>query len=223
MIVGVCGLAGSGKDTVADILVKECGFAKISFADPLKIICQGLFNWDHERLWGPSYKRNEPDPNWDGLTARHALQTLGTEWGRAMHPDLWVRQGIKHAWTRLESGSCRGVVISDLRFLNECKAIKEAGGKCWRVVRPGAGLSGAAGLHASEAQIPTLPVDLEIDNSDTLETLKGKVLMQLVKDALIDSICGTGQMPQGCAEQGWYCTRAKGHEGPCAAILKGKS
>ena len=36
MIIGICGLIGSGKGTVADILVEYHGFQKISFADKLK-------------------------------------------------------------------------------------------------------------------------------------------------------------------------------------------
>lgn len=174
LIVGITGLAGSGKDTVADILVQECGFVKLAFADPLKMVCQSLFGWDRDRLWGPSERRNAPDPNWDGLTCRRALQTLGTDWGRAMHPDLWVRKGIQHAKDRLAytSPPCLGVVITDMRFANEVAAIKAAGGKTVRVVRPGAGLKGEAGVHASEIEIPTLPVDFEIDNSKDLATLK---------------------------------------------------
>ena len=35
MIIGICGLIGSGKGTVADILV-ERNYKKISFADKLK-------------------------------------------------------------------------------------------------------------------------------------------------------------------------------------------
>ena len=36
MIIGICGLIGSGKGTVADILVNTHKFTKISFADKLK-------------------------------------------------------------------------------------------------------------------------------------------------------------------------------------------
>ena len=36
MIIGICGLIGSGKGTVADILVDHFGYTKISFADKLK-------------------------------------------------------------------------------------------------------------------------------------------------------------------------------------------
>ena len=43
MIVGICGLIGSGKDTIADHLVKDHNFVKISFADKLKDTVATLF------------------------------------------------------------------------------------------------------------------------------------------------------------------------------------
>jgi len=61
MIIGVAGLAGSGKDTVADHLVEYHGFVKVALADPLKRICREVFDFSEEQLWGPSEKRNEPD------------------------------------------------------------------------------------------------------------------------------------------------------------------
>ena len=36
MVIGICGLISSGKDTIADYLIKEHNFVKISFADKLK-------------------------------------------------------------------------------------------------------------------------------------------------------------------------------------------
>lgn len=61
MIVGLSGVAGSGKDFIADLLVKNHGFVKVALADPLKRICQDVFEFSEEQLWGPSEKRNQPD------------------------------------------------------------------------------------------------------------------------------------------------------------------
>lgn len=61
MIIGLCGLAGSGKDTAADFLVKKSGYVKVAFADPLKRICKEVFQFSDEQLWGPSAARNGPD------------------------------------------------------------------------------------------------------------------------------------------------------------------
>lgn len=178
MIIGITGLAGSGKDTCADALVERRGFCKISLAAPLKRVCEYVFGWDQERLNGPSERRNEPDPAWGGLTARYALQQLGTDWGRRMHPDVWVRRCLRDARLRLEPeegdprGAFPGVVIPDVRFENEAVAIRAAGGKIVRIVRPGAGLTGDAAAHSSEAGVPDELVDARILNTGTLERLQ---------------------------------------------------
>ena len=52
MIIGMCGLIGTGKDTVADILVNNYNFIKVSFADKLKDGVATVFSWDREMLEG---------------------------------------------------------------------------------------------------------------------------------------------------------------------------
>lgn len=132
MIVGVTGRAGSGKDTVADVLVKEHGFVKIALADEIKRICRKVFDFSEEQLWGASSKRNEPDRRyprdhssklsphceccgvdmdvfWDTpcyLTPRYALQQLGTEWGRNCYKNVWVDLTLRVA-EELLKGSYR--------------------------------------------------------------------------------------------------------------------
>jgi len=61
MIIGFCGQAGSGKDTSADFLVKNDLFVKVAFADPLKRICQEVYDFTDDQMWGPSSERNKPD------------------------------------------------------------------------------------------------------------------------------------------------------------------
>ena len=101
------------------------------------------------------------------LTPRHALQQLGTNWGRRCYDNVWVDFAIRAAWSILNAEdfgynpktgvvdvghnqNIRGVVISDVRFPNEVEAIKAAGGKVWRILRPTSGLVGVAGQHSSE-------------------------------------------------------------------------
>lgn len=60
MLIAVSGLAGSGKDSVADVLVKGA-FVRVALADPLKRIARDVYDFSDEQLWGPSFKRNEPD------------------------------------------------------------------------------------------------------------------------------------------------------------------
>ena len=43
MIIGICGLQGSGKDTLAQILIDKYNFEKLSFASKLKDIVLDCF------------------------------------------------------------------------------------------------------------------------------------------------------------------------------------
>lgn len=158
-LIALAGRAGCGKNTAAKLL----GGVEVSFADPLKKFCGEVFDFSREQLYGPSSERNRPDPRWDGLTPRQALQTLGTEWGRACHPDVWARAGVRRALAVLAAFPAGPVVITDCRFVNEARAVRAAGGVVWRIERRGGGLDGAAALHPSEIEQES-PEFLELVN-----------------------------------------------------------
>lgn len=154
--------------------------------------------------WSDDGKRiDEPNPKEDQyLTPRYALQKIGTEVARAIDSDVWVRYTMRVAEALLQgtevpggtvwpgysrecglsrllrsSPSCEGVAISDCRFRNELEAIKRRG-KIVRILRPGAGLQGEAGSHASETHLREVDdsyFDYVIDNSGTLKDLERKV------------------------------------------------
>src|SRR6266404_2066963 len=73
MLVGLSGLAGSGKDTAADHLVAKHNFVKVSLADPLKRMCRDAFDFTDDQLWGPSEKRNAPDERYRRKPTQHML------------------------------------------------------------------------------------------------------------------------------------------------------
>lgn len=140
MIIGICGLIGAGKDTIADYLVNIHQFRRESFANSLKDAVAHVFNWERELLEGRTKQsrewREQPDPWWSTrlgqtITPRWVLQYWGTEVCRkAFHDDIWIAS--------LENkirNSKDDIVISDCRFPNEIKAIKGAGGIVIRVVR----------------------------------------------------------------------------------------
>ena len=134
MIIGVCGLIGAGKDTVADYLVNIHQFRRESFANTLKDAVSSVFGWDRELLEGRTKHsrtwREQVDPWWadrlgmPDLTPRWVLQYWGTEVVRkGFHDDTWIAS--------LENklrNTTDDVVISDCRFPNEIAAIKRAGG-----------------------------------------------------------------------------------------------
>ena len=222
-IIGISGLAGSGKDTVADMLLKHKGVIKVSLADPIKRFAAEMWGFSKEQLFGPSQFRNAPDPRYETspgnfLTPRKVLQHLGTEGGRAIDYDVWIRYALDVSSTLLnakprewcyspENGlqqyisqypqgefetlddfpeKVKAVIIPDCRFPNEIEQIKAAGGILIRIVRPGAGLKDAFGLHASEremADIPDSDFSVVLQNSGTLDDLQQSVDI-LVRDLL---------------------------------------
>lgn len=90
------------------------------------------------------------------LSPRIALQTLGTEWGRqSVTQDIWIKYAIHRAMGEILKGDVNGVVISDVRFLNELEAILNVGGKLLHIERPVAkekSLAVGVTAHASETE-----------------------------------------------------------------------
>lgn len=146
-IIGLAGYAGSGKDALADMLVSLDGFERRAFADPMKEFLVKL----NPLIWRTGIGMNTleniiRDEGWDRAKRhpeiRELLQRLGTEAGRGvLGEDVWVNALFEKPIKRL-------LVISDVRFPNEAKAIKERGGIIIRVIRDGLG---PANNHPSES------------------------------------------------------------------------
>jgi hypothetical protein len=172
MIIGLCGLAGSGKDEVSAILSREHRFAAISFAGPIYKAVSEITGLSPQELKDRDLKES-PIP-WLGKSPRELLQTLGTEWGReTISQDIWITIALRRA--RQYEGSSWNVAITDVRFDNEAEAIIAAGGQVWRVERPGAGLSGDAAGHVSEAGVAERLVSRVIWNGGDLDDLEEAV------------------------------------------------
>lgn len=139
MIIGIVGFIGSGKGTVADVLVNKYNFAKFSFADTVKDATAAIFGWPRHLLEGDTDEsrafREANDDFWSkrfgyAFSPRMALQMMGTEAGRdVFHPDIWV-----HSLER-KMEMYPNVVIADARFPNEINFIQDKGGFVVRVKR----------------------------------------------------------------------------------------
>lgn len=168
-MIGLTGLARSGKDTVAERLVQQHRFVQHSFADPIRKFVANILGWSLEELQSG---KDEPIQWLNDQTPRHLMQTVGTEWGRQMiHPHLWVESCLRRAsWARKVEG--RPVVISDVRFDNEAEAIRAAGGQVWLLIRAKAGISGS---HVSEAGVRADLIDGVVPNNASIEMLHAVV------------------------------------------------
>ena len=181
MLIGIVGLIGSGKDTVAQRLVEKHGYVRDSFAKSLKDAVSSMFNWDREMLEGDTtssrHWREQPDKFWSErfgkpVTPRWVLQHFGTEVMRGhMYDAIWVDSCI---------GRYKGqnTVISDTRFVNEIKTIKAHGGIIICVKRgelPTQKQMQERGAHQSEWDWLDSKFDITIQNNGTLEELYSKV------------------------------------------------
>lgn len=109
------------------------------------------------------------------LTPRYVLQTLGTEFGRNVNPEIWSRVATQTAsallrgrfsYTRTtglvnnDSPGVELVVITDGRFRNEIINVSAIGGKTLKIQpvqeTDTIGSAGVAG-HKSEAEQKTIP------------------------------------------------------------------
>jgi len=147
-IIGVCGLIGGGKGTVADILVGNHNFQKVSFADPLKDMVSTVFTWPRHLLEGDTKEsrdwREKVDEWWsirlgiENLTPRWVLQYWGTDVCRAnFHEDIWIAS-LERKIKMMGIGSVNkphNIVIPDTRFPNEINMIRKLGGEVWGVRR----------------------------------------------------------------------------------------
>jgi hypothetical protein len=140
MILGICGLIGAGKDTIADYLVNIHEFKRESFANTLKDAVAHVFGWDRDLLEGRTKQsrawREQRDEWWSDrlgmdITPRWVLQFWGTEVARrSFHDDIWIAS-LENKLRKITDD----VVISDCRFPNEIASIKAAGGRVIRVCR----------------------------------------------------------------------------------------
>jgi hypothetical protein len=180
-ILGLSGYARSGKDEAAKVLVEEFGFRRVAFADKLREVLYALnpivkgetvdhplagplltnyrLKWVIDKYGWNGYKETE-----FGEEIRALLQRLGTEAGReTLWDSIWVDAAFADVkpWEK--------IVVTDVRFPNEAKAIADRNGRLIRIIREGVG---PANSHASETSLDTWPFDEIILNSSTLEFFK---------------------------------------------------
>lgn len=235
-IIIVCGTAGSGKGTAANIIRDKYGAACIALADPLKCMVRDFFPFHDDSLFGESHRRadvlnkrlakplptkrmgaiirkwfdrllieDEEEYNiteWyfsclakaesGKLTARYALQTLGTDWGRSYKHDLWYKVAKTSALKLLGGGysydSKDGspkvdktnigydwVVITDGRFRNEILSVTKSGGVAVMIKRD---VKKIHEQHQSEREITKIPEHYFryiVNNSGSKESFEKKI------------------------------------------------
>ena len=172
MIIGISGHKFSGKSTVAKLLSEATGYEVRSFADKLKDICCVLSGCTREDLENYDFKENKLVPeylkpyclNAQKPTFRAFLQHFGTDIMRRFNDNIWIDSTF--------ANDSKNVIVSDVRFPNEAKAIKDRGGIIIKVVRDSVE---AKDKHQSETHIDDIQEDYTLFNNSTLEELAENV------------------------------------------------
>ena len=183
-LIGFHGPAGCGKDLAASMIPDS---AQVGFADAIYAGLAAMLCVAEAELRGRSRKElpivlnGKPIPS-----PRRLLQTLGTDWGRdSVDADLWVTLAELRwhdAWPVATT-----VTVPDVRFMNEARAIRAAGGEVWRILRDVEPIA----PHVSETALPDSCIDRVIPNFGTVAEFKANVL-----EAYLAACMGSGGSAQ---------------------------
>ncbi len=178
-IIGLCGDKFHGKDTFADALCNLHGFERFAFANPLKESAAAAFGRPTAEFHDVALKET-PIPGWPNWTYRKVLEWLGTDVYRKEFPGIWW----KSTMAKIDASAGTKFVITDVRFQDEEKAVRERGGKLIRIVNPRVAATPAdpqecetLGLHPSMWTHHTFNVDLVVQNDGTVHDLRNRALM----------------------------------------------
>ncbi|MGQ4893500.1 MAG: hypothetical protein ACP6IQ_02620 [Candidatus Njordarchaeia archaeon] len=179
MLVGIAGLAGSGKDTLAKMLKEGLETAYgykveiIPFAKRLKEMCIQYFGLTEHQVYTQEGKQEYLE-DYD-MTVREFLQKLGTDALRnQVHEDIHIKMFDKH----LEDVNANIVIIPDVRFRNEYEYVKQYGMVIYIKYGPGKKKKRRGRprnrVHESENLwwIQGEDIDWVVDNSGSLSDLE---------------------------------------------------
>ena len=170
-VIGICGKKFNGKDTIADHIVKNYGYTKISLGDPIKHALKEIFCFTDEQLWGS--KKEIVDHYWN-ITPRELMQYFGTNCFRdkfgsdypQIGDNIWVLVLRRKIQKLIEEGITK-IIVPDLRFPNEEAVIREFNGTVIRVIRTSININD---IHVSENLSEQINSDYVIYN-DNIEQL----------------------------------------------------
>ncbi len=168
ILIGICGKARHGKDTIADHLVRSHNFYKGSFAIPVKEFAVRHFNLEPEEVYGEKTEKS-----------RWILQAIGNGCREEFGKNVWIDKLFNTI------AGVEAVVISDVRYVNEAEAIKARGGYIIKVERPDAPKIEHGADHPSEMEMETVVPNYSLHNDWDLAQLYSRVdgILAIIKDS----------------------------------------
>jgi hypothetical protein len=186
ILLGLTGKIGCGKTTVESIFQRKFNFSTYSFAFPLKEIAK-ILGFKQEEVFGTQEQKLAINKFW-GISGRKFLQKFGSEVCRDYLPKVLPSMNFnnKTLWIRLfekfyADEKNRNVVVSDVRFEDEAKCIKDLKGYIIRIEREdNRGLLSddkhkSHNHHKSELEMSSIKPHFVIRNNGSVEDLEKKV------------------------------------------------
>ena len=181
--IALIGKARSGKDTIAARLIATRSYARVAFADPLKEMALRINPAVADAGYGHlGYLADVvSDSGWEAAKddypeVRRFLQRLGQS-VRDVSEDFWLDIASRRIATA--AGWNLPVVVTDVRYRNEADALRAAGFRMVRVIRPETDprmpTGSANGEHVSETELDDYPTDALIMNNLSLDVLYQRV------------------------------------------------
>jgi hypothetical protein len=176
-------------------LEEQSGWEVKKFAGKLKQIASLLTGIDMQKFEDQEFKKLNLGPEWSihgmPMTYRELLQKLGTDALRdGLHPNIWVNALFSDYKVFNEpsmypnggGGKHPNWIITDVRFPNEAKAIKDRGGIIIRVDRP---FCKPINNHPSEISLDNWNFDYKIANVSDLTSLSFTVEGILLQEKIL--------------------------------------
>ncbi|MFD5647879.1 hypothetical protein ACFWIP_40510, partial [Streptomyces anulatus] len=142
--IALVGKARSGKDTVAKRLIQRFAYTRVAFADPLRMMALDVNPYIGPAAVDRRLRDVVEDIGWDRAKEecpeiRRILQNIG-QTVRDLDPKFWLRQGLD----KIEVADRWNlpVVVTDVRYRNEVRALVNRDFLTVRILRDGAGLKG---------------------------------------------------------------------------------
>ena len=166
MIIGLSGKKRAGKDSLAEHLIRNHGFIKVAFADPLRDITYDLNPWIvgvnrrkarlqtlYTKCGG--WEGIKAEDNWSG-EVRRIMQVLGVSVRDNVGPETWVNAAMERVREFVADNI--PVVMTDMRFPNEVEIVRSNGGLIVRIERDSLPAESLKDQHVSETLLDNMSI-----------------------------------------------------------------
>ena len=164
-IIGICGLIGSGKDTVASFIQEIFPqYENAFFADNLKKSICAMYGWDYNRIKGLTpedrYWREQPDEYWSNklgydVTPRNVMQKIGPLMRNNINSAFWVYS--------LEKTMPKFTLLTDVRYAEEIDLVRRYSGIIIEVDRGEKPFWWSRAIEYNEAKLYNRSLHFDLD------------------------------------------------------------